>query len=189
MQVVYSGYTLFYASPCDYTRTDRFFRYAQGQAVMDGRQNGWMNVDLFKPEYAGKADYLRACARYRIAGSKFLTYGDLLGPIEPQKPVPMVEEDGLGWRVKRRASIPAAEGRLWRSEDGRLGVFLANYTGEPVPFALRIDPSEHGLKGARFTLTEVSPDGARPLGKAAGIIERSEMLAPAQLKLIEIAPE
>jgi hypothetical protein len=189
MQVVYSGYTLFFASPCDYTLTDRFFRYAQGQALIDGRQNGWMHVDLFTEPYARKADYLRACARYRIAGSKFLTYGDLLGPIEPQKPVPTVEEDGFGWGVKRRAAIPAAEGRLWRSEDGRLGVFLVNYTGEPVPFHFRIDPAVHGVKGARYALTEVSPDGAKPLGKASGAVLRSELLAPAGIRLIEIAPE
>ena len=84
MEMVYSGYTIFFASPCDITKSDRFFCYAQGQAWMDGRQNGWMSLDLFfKPENHLKADYLRACGRLRVATKPFLVYGRLLGPVEP----------------------------------------------------------------------------------------------------------
>lgn len=189
MQVVYSGYTLFYASPCDYTLSDRFFRFAQGQALMDGRQNGWMNVALFASGHARKIEYLRACARYRVAAAKFLTYGQMLEPLQPQKPVPAFQEDGFGWGVKHRGTVPSAEGRLWRSEDNHLGVVLANYTDQPVAFEWQVHPAEHGLKGNRFALAEIGPDSSKPLGKISGAIGRNETLGPAQIRIIEIAPE
>jgi hypothetical protein len=186
MQVVYSGYTLFFASPCDFTASERLFHFAQGQAFLDGRQIGWMSLNLFKPEYAGKAAYFRQCARYRVAARKFVTYGRLREPIEPFVAVPAFSEDGFGWAQKHRGTVPSAEGRLWQSEDGHLGVLLANYVNEEVPFAYRIDPAKFGLKGGRHRLSEITPEGSRELGLSAGVVERREVLAPLQIKVIEI---
>lgn len=146
MEVVYSGYTLFFGSPCDYTKSERFFNYAQGQALIDGRQNGWIGFGVFKPEHQRKAEYFRECGRMRVKGAKYLTYGRLLGPVEPLKPVATFTEEGFGWNRPRRGMVPAAEARLWLAEDGRLAIFFANYTDETVPFSYRIDPARFGLK-------------------------------------------
>ncbi len=88
METVYSGYAIFFGSPCDISKSDRFFCYAQGQALMDGRENGWMGLKLFKPENSNKVDFLRQCGRYRIATKPYLVYGRLLGPVEPQNVCP-----------------------------------------------------------------------------------------------------
>lgn len=189
MQVVYSGYTLFFGSPCDYSQSERFFRYAQGQALIDGRQNGWMGFGLMKPEHARKLDYLRECARYRVAGGRFLTFGRLLEPVTPLKPVPTFSEDVFGWQRKHRGTVPAAEARLWQAEDGRLAVFFANYVDEPVRFAYRVDPARFGLKGGRYQVRELRPAGEGTAEAVSGVVERTEELAPRRIKAIEIAGE
>jgi hypothetical protein len=139
MEVVYSGYTLFFGSPCDYGQSDRFFRYAQGQALIDGRQNGWMNLRLFSPKYERKVQFLKECARTRMASAKYLTYGRLIEPVMPLDAVPEFTEDAFGWYAKHRGSVPAAEARLWEAEDGSSAVFFANYTDERVPFRYRVE--------------------------------------------------
>jgi len=189
MEVVYSGHTIFFGSPCDITKSDRFFCYAQGQAFIDGRQNGWMSLDLFKPENSVKAEYLRQCGRFRVATQRYLVYGRLLGPLEPQNPVPTFTEEGFGFEKDiHRGTVPAAEGRLWQDEDGRLAVFLANYIDAPVEFKYSIDPAKFGLGGKRLELKEITPEGRGPISKVTRTVHRSETLGPRKLKVIEIAP-
>ena len=147
MQVVYSGYTLFFGSPCDYQQSDLFFRYAQGQALIDGRQNGWMKLGLFDPKYERKVQFLKACARTRAASAKYLTYGRLIEPLLPLDAVPAFSEDVFGWNRRHRGSAPVAEARLWQAEDGALAIFFANYGEERVPFRYRIDPVRSGGQG------------------------------------------
>jgi Domain of unknown function (DUF6259) len=157
MQVVYSGYTLFFGSPCDYEQSDRFFRYAQGQALIDGRQNGWMNLRLFDPKHERKVQYLSDCARTRTKYLKYLSYGELVEPVTPLDPVPVFTEEVFGWDHKHRGTVPAAEGRLWKAEDGSLALFFANYGDERVRFRYR-----------------------------TAMTERTEVLEPASVKVVEL---
>ena len=66
-QLVYSGYTLLFGSPCDYKRSTQFFAFGEGEAFLDGKQPGWINLGLFKPEYADKVGYFRQIGKYRVA--------------------------------------------------------------------------------------------------------------------------
>jgi hypothetical protein len=166
MQVVYSGYTLLFGSPCDYQQSDRFFRYGQGQALIDGRQNGWMNLRLFDPKHERKVQYLKECARTRAAYGKYLTYGQFLEPVSPLDAVPTFSEDVFGWNRKHRGSAPVAEARLWKAEDGGLAIFFANYGDERVRFRYRVDPARFGGK--------------------RGAIEHTESLEPASVKVVEL---
>jgi hypothetical protein len=191
MAVVYSGYTIFFGSPCDYKKTDRFFIYAQGRAFLDGRQNGWMDLGLFKPEYARKVDYLKKCGQYRVAARKFLTFGRLWGAIEPANYIPKFTEEGFGWALYekiRTPALPAAEARLWQSEDGCLGIFIVNYVDRNTPFAYTIDTSKYGLKAEKYHINEITPSGVLPITRVTGHIKRIETLKPQQIKVIEIAP-
>ncbi|MEN6600766.1 MAG: hypothetical protein ABFD86_00005, partial [Bryobacteraceae bacterium] len=181
------GYTIFFGSPCDITQDARLFRFAQGQALLDGRQNGWMSLALFKPEHAEKAAYFRQCARYRVAAKKYLTYGRLIAPIESSTSIPQFTNDQFGWNQKHRGTAPLAEGRLWQAEDGKLAVLLANYSDNEIPFTWRVDPAEYGLKGGAYTLASLAPEGTQALGGATGVIQHTEKLGPRQLRVIEIA--
>jgi hypothetical protein len=192
LQMVYSGYTLFFGSPCDYTKSDRFFVFAQGRALLHGRQNGWMDLGLFLPEHSSKAAYLKQCGRYRVATSKFLTLGRLWGPIEPSNDVPKFQLDDLGWgmyEAMRTAQVPKAEARLWQAEDGCLGIFLANYMDEEVPYAYTLNPEKYGLCADRYKLTEIGPNGAASLDTVTGVIKRRELLGPRMIRVVEVSPD
>jgi hypothetical protein len=167
METVYSGYTLLFGSPCDYRQSDRFFRYAQGQAFIDGRQNGWMDAGLFDGTHQPKVQYLKDCARAHAAYGKFLTYGRLLEPVRPLDAVPVFTEKIFGWKRDQAGTVPAAEARLWQAEDGEMAIFFANYSGERVPFRYRLDPGAFGGK--------------------RGTIERTEVLEPASIKVVGIS--
>ena len=191
LQVVYSGYTLFFGSPCDYTKGDPLFVFAQGRAFIDGRQNGWMDLGLFQPEHSRKVDYLKRCGQYRVATRRFLTFGRLWGPTEPTNRIPVLRLDNLGWgmyEATRAAEVPSAEGRLWQSEDGHLAIVLANYADEEIRYACAIKPEEYGLHADRYRLTDITPDGTSPEAEVTGVIHREEVLGPRTIKIIEISP-
>jgi hypothetical protein len=172
----------------DFTQSEQLFNFAEGQAFLDGRQIGWIGLGLFRPEHRRKAEYFRECARYRIAAKKYVTYGRLITPIYPLSNVPTFTDDNFGWSRKHRGKAPLAEGRLWQAEDGRLGVLLANYSDEEIAFTWRVDPARYGMKGGSYTLTDLTPEGARALGATSGAIERTEKLAARKVRVIEVAP-
>ncbi|MGD0498046.1 MAG: DUF6259 domain-containing protein [Bryobacteraceae bacterium] len=187
MEVVYSGYTLFFDTPTG-RGSDRLFHFGLGQGLIDGRQNSGSLDVILRPENAARAAYLRQCVRYRVATKKYLTFGRLLEPIDPVKPVPTFTEQGFGQGTSQHeGTVPSAEGRLWQAEDGRLGIFLVNYTDQVVPFSYRIDPAKFGLKGARYSLAEIGPDGSAPIGDSSGVIERTEQLGAGRIMVIEIS--
>ena len=190
INVVYSGYTIFFGSPCNYEKcSDQLFNFAQGQAFIFGRQNGWMNLGLFKSKYAHKAAYLKECSRYRVAAKNFLLYGRLLGPVLPTNNIPTFTDDGFGrWSQKHTATIPCAKATLWKSEDGHLGIFIANFVDKQVPFSISIDPKEYGLNSTKYTLIEITPNGKIPLHAVSGVVNLTELLKADAIKVIEIAP-
>ena len=196
MNVIYSGYTIFFGSPINLARSERLFHYWQGRCLIDGRQLGFMGLDLFKPENSSKAEYLRECARYRIATRQYVQYGRMLGPIEPENAVPVFTEEGLGhdssWQnnpsLYHKGKAPAAEARLWQAENGHLAVFLANYVDQATDFKYSLDPAKYGLKGTRFELKEIGPQATGSHTTITGKIQRTESLAPRQIKVIEITP-
>jgi hypothetical protein len=102
--------------------------------------------------------------------------------------VPTFTEEGFGFGNKHKGTVPAAEGRLWQAENGRLAVFLANYIDQPVEFKYHIDPAQFGLKGKRFELKEITPEGTTPITSVPGPVQRTESLGPRKIKVIEIAP-
>ncbi len=191
MQMVYSGYAIFFGSTCDYTKSPNYFRYAQGQAFIDGRQNGWMDLGLFKAEYMGKADYLKQCAKYRINTLKFLVYGQLLDPVIPSKGIERFTDNGFGWGMyekQRSANVPCAEARLWKSEEGHLAIFFANYVDKTIDFSYKINPGNYGLPKGKWQIKEIGWKSSKNIGEFTDFIDRTEVLAPGMIKVIELAP-
>ncbi len=151
--MIYSGYTLFFGSTCDYTKSDNYFRYAQGHAFIDGQQNGWMDLGLFKPEYMEKVSYLKQCGKYRMSTLKYLVNGQLLDPVIPIEKIDTFTDDGFGWGMyedQRSANIQSAEARLWKSEEGTLPIFFANYVDKNIYFHYKINPGDYGLPQGKW---------------------------------------
>jgi len=195
-EVIYSGYFIGFGTPVNLAGSDRFFRFWQGRGLLDGRQLGFIGLDLFKPENSTKAEYLRECARYRVATKQYLEFGRMLCPLEPENDVGTFTENRFGFDPSgqddpsyyHKGTVPSAEGRLWQAEDGSLAAFLVNYMDTPVDFRYCIDPGKFGLKGKRFELKEIGPEVVGRPATVSGPVERTESLAPRQIKVIEIAP-
>ena len=191
VQRVYSGYTLFFGSNCDYTKGDNYFRYAQGQAFIDGRQNGWMDMGLFKPEYNAKADYLKQCGKNRVNTLKYLVYGQLLDLVLPVKKMETFGDDGFGSgrdEAQRSANVPCAEARLWKSEEGTLAIFFANYMDKKIPFSYQINPGDYGLPKGKWTIKEIGLNSTKIIGEFNASLLRTEFLEPGTIKVVELVP-
>jgi len=187
LQVVYSGYTLFYASRCDFRKSDQLFNFCVGQGFIDGKQIGWMDFDLFRPEFSKKVEYMKNCAKYRMATRKYLTFGRLWEPIYPDNRIPVFEEEFPGGGV-HTGTAPCAEARLWQAEDGKIAIFIANYVNQKVEFTYTIHPEKYGLEDANYQVTEITPEGNNPISRAGRKISRTEILEPNKVKVIEFAP-
>ena len=187
-EVVYSGYTLFYGTVCDFRKSDRLFNFSVGQGFIDGKQVGWMDFDLFRrPQFSAKVDFLRQCARLRMATRKFHTFGRLWEPVVPTDPVPVFEEefrDG-GVHIGR---VPSVEARLWQAEDGHLALFLANYVDKEIPFSYVLDPAKYGLAAERYEITEITPEKTISVARVGRTIKRTETMPARSVRVLEMAP-
>lgn len=191
INVVYSGYAIFFGSPCNYKKcSDDVFNFAEGQAFIFGRQNGWMDLGLFKPKYSKQVAFLRECARLRVATKDFYLYGRLLGMVEPTNNIPTFTSSEFGrWKKKHTGTVPDAKATLWKSKDGNLGVFIANFVQNKVPFTFSINPGKYGVKGSKFELIEITPQGKKPIRTVSGVVRMTETLPAASVKVIEIKPD
>lgn len=187
---VYSGYSLYFGSPAWFEQGDRAWIMAQGRSFLWGSQNGWMGFELFKPEHAPKAAYLKKVGMYRAAAKKFLTFGELVDLIEPTNSVETVTEVWPDHENKpRNATLPSIQGAVWKAEDGTLGVFLANYLDKDNMIEFAIDPSAYGMRSgsAGFTVARICPEGNQNEGTVpSGIIKRTETLGPWEIRVLEI---
>ncbi len=192
MPAVYSGYTIYFASPHDLSSTDRSFVMCQGRDFLWGCQNGWMGFDLLEPQHAEKAAYLKKIGQYRIAGKDFLTFGELVDIVKPENTVPLVTEIWKNQRgEERNATIPSAMATVWKSEDGRLAVFMANFLDTENTLRYSVNPGTYGIEvGSGYRILNVSPEGsyAEASVEKEGII-RTDRLMPREIRIIEIVPE
>lgn len=188
---VYSGYSIYFSSPAWFQHGDRAWIMVQGRDFLWGVQNGWMGLELMAPEHAKKAAYLKNVGKYRIAGKKFLTYGELVDIVEPDTPLDTVTEQ---WPDQgnnpREATLPVIQGAVWKAEDGSLGIFLVNHLEETASIDYSIDPSRYGVDSADgYTVMTVTPDGTGSEGPAPrGIVRRSDTLGPWEIRMLEVRP-
>jgi len=187
---VYSGYSIYFSSPAWFQHGDRAWIMAQGRAFLWGSQNGWMRLELFKPEHSKKAAYLKNIGKYRIAAKKFLTFGELVNLIKPTNSVKTITEPwpdhGNNFRT---ATLPNIQGSIWKAEDGTLGIFLANYLEKNNTIEFTIDPTKYGLiaASAGYTITQIQPEGNQVEGGAPrGVLNRTEALGPWEIRILEI---
>ncbi len=188
---VYSGYSLYFSSPAWFEHGDRSWIMVQGRDFLWGTQNGWMSMELMAPEHKNKAAFLKQVGKYRVAGRKFLTYGELVDLVQADNTLPTVTET---WPDQsnnpREATLPAVQGAIWKAEDGTLGVFLVNYREEDTAIEFTVDPARYGLSEANggYTVTEITPDSRMEAENISGdVISRKETLGPWEIRLLEIA--
>ena len=186
---VYSGYSIYFGSPAWFEHGDRAWIMAQGRAFLWGSQNGWMGFELFRPEHAKKAAFLKKVGKYRLAGKKFLTYGELVDLVSLTNHVETITEVWPDHGNKpRNATLPSVQGAIWRAEDGTLGIFLVNYLEKENTVEFQIDPDRYGLGGsAKLTITQIrSEENHVEEAVPYEPISRTETLGPWEICMLEI---
>ncbi|MFQ6096134.1 MAG: DUF6259 domain-containing protein, partial [Armatimonadota bacterium] len=190
---VYNDYTTYFASRTDLNITPRAFQMIQGRDFIWGSQLGWLPLELLDERHRPKAEYLRRLGRHREVTRKFVTFGQLLGDLEPTREIPRIAEEWRGWRGgPLRAELPSVMGSVWRASDGSLGLFIVNLDTAPHNFAYSCGTESVG--GAAFArsgivLRRITPAGTAPIAKyPRSLIEREEQLGPGEIRVIEIRP-
>ena len=193
MTAVYGGYSLYFGSPHAFDVSDRSWVMSQGRDFLFGSQNGWVGINLYSdPKYSAKAEYMRKIGQYRIANKKFLTYGELMDEIRPTAPVEDITENWPTHRGSPKdATIPSVMGTVWKSEDGHIGIFIANYLDEETSFSYRLDLDKYNVRASEsqeYEMSLITPESREIMGyHYPGPVIRTEDLGPREIRVIEIA--
>ena len=154
------------------------------------------SLSLHKPGQKELFDFLSLVVGYykQDTAKKFLTYGRLMRPLtflEPT-PMPMLSFDLKGYAYNHgRVELPALMSGVFRSEDGDLGIFVANTGDEDLAYQADIDPARYGLPtDAVFDVDTFSPDSATQnvLREAKGVVPLEGSLPAHRLTMFRLKP-
>ena len=166
MPYLYSGYILFLPS-MDHGVIQNIDAYAmmQGRFFLWGimphahqrefEQNIHPGGDPQKS--AACHAYLKELIKVRNGAKEFMVYGSLLGELEPSVPVPHLTAKWQNTQNRQintaSVTLPAVQASLWRSETGRIGIAVVNYSSVSCRFKsegkYKIDVNMPG-RSARF---------------------------------------
>jgi hypothetical protein len=150
-----------------------------------------MDLGLFKPVYKEKVRFVKQCGKYRMSTLKYLVNGQLLDPVIPIGEIDTFTDDGFGWGMyedQRSAKIQSADARLWKSEEGTLAIFFANYVDKKIHFHYKINPGDYGLPQGKWQIKEIEKKSIKNIGEFTDIMDRAEILEPGAIKVIELVP-
>ncbi|MBI3991558.1 MAG: hypothetical protein HY350_05355, partial [Candidatus Omnitrophica bacterium] len=187
LTTVYSGYNhIYFGSNTFFDVGNRAWIMREGRDFLWGIQNGWMDPSwLMKPEYSVMAGFLKKICKYRIAGKKFLAFGELSGLIaHPHETVTEKWSEG-------ETALPVIQGSVWKAEDGSLGIFLVNYINEERSIEIEIEPVKYGMEPGQkgYKITQIDTEGNLPKEKRildADKIILNETIGPWDIRLLEV---
>ncbi|MHB9071218.1 MAG: DUF6259 domain-containing protein [Sedimentisphaerales bacterium] len=159
-----------------------------GQTYIWGNQPGWTRADIvsFSPQ---AALYVKKLMDARYRAMKFLNTGDMMRQLTVTKPLPDIRTI---WRVCDTPEhiMPAVINSVWKASDGTIGLVLVNISEEPQTITYRYDLGGCGIDGKKFILTRIDTPKRDRLESINGLIlERSDTVEGAGVKIIEISPD
>jgi hypothetical protein len=189
MEMVYSGYTLYFGSRAD-ALPDEIFNMVEGRAFLWGHQNGWMSPYYLKEGHEKKAEFMKKVGKYRRATRCFLTYGEMLELIKPTNNIPVIQGDYKNINGSRqKIEYPAVMGSVWKSEDGRIGVYLANFEEKENNIQFVLDLNEYS-NADKYKVWKVDEDGKRAsTGRiGASLHAFNQSIEPFGIRVLELEP-
>ncbi|MBT3288016.1 MAG: hypothetical protein HN380_11775, partial [Victivallales bacterium] len=167
LPAVYTGYTIYFTSPQDPKDNLAAFAMAQGRDFLWGCQLGWNSNWLLAEANREKLDFMIRASQVRLAAQKFMVHGQLLDEIRPTEPVPSMT---VTWnrRTAHPATLPAAQGTIWRSLDGELAAVFFNAADEPRELAWQVKPADWGIKGDAWLVERLLTEGTVPTQTTEG---------------------
>ncbi|MBQ7208204.1 MAG: hypothetical protein IJS01_10445 [Lentisphaeria bacterium] len=166
MPYLYSGYVLSFSDLAHGVVQDadayamiqgRFFLWGVMPHVHQREFEGETYPGGNPRESAARHAYLRELVGARSGAKEFMIYGSFLGELEPSVPIPSLTAEWKHIQKRKHISasvtLPAVQASLWRSEAGKIGVAVVNYSTRPCRFKsegkYRIDVTMPG-RSARF---------------------------------------
>jgi hypothetical protein len=133
---------------------------------------------------------MKKIGKYRIATRHFLTYGELSELIKPTNNVPLIQgnynsADGN----TRKFEYPAVMGSVWKSEDGRIGVYMANFEEKENKFQFVLDLKKYSAAG-KYKVYQIDEDGSRVYLRQldSSVQAFSESIASFGIRVLELEP-
>ena len=165
LPAVYSGYTIYFASPQSARDTEESFCVAQARDFLWGCQLGWNDPWILQEANRIKQQFQCELCRYRLAAKNFLVYGQLVDEVHPSA---AVQEAKLVWNrnTPHTARLPEVMGTVWRDGAGRMAVFVVNASGSPQTFSFQIAPERWLGERGPWRLSLLTPEGEMPLERA-----------------------
>jgi hypothetical protein len=151
---VYSERTItfgFLYFPVDDLQRSLPFRAKMARAFVWGAQLGWIQPGvIMSPEHAREAEFLRNLARCRRFGHDFVLSGNFLGAVNVRGDNPRLKGTASGsFGGTYRIDLPAVLGSAWLSEEGKLGVLLANMSDEPHAVEVTLPLAAAGIRASK----------------------------------------
>jgi len=189
LPAVYSGYTIYFTSPQDARDDLDAFAMAQGRDFLWGCQLGWNGSWLLGPEHREKLAFELELCRMRLAGKDFMVFGELVGEVRPLHPLPL-RTTVWNRSTPHPASLPTVQGTLWRTRDGRLGVFLVNYGDRPAAIAYELRPGDWlAAAAAGWLVQRLTPQGTSPWQEVAEpVVRRQDVLGAREVRALVLSP-
>ena len=160
---------------------------AMGQFFVWGSHIGHVRRDIVRYAPEG-AKYLKQLVDARLAGKKFLAYGEMLRTPRLLKKLP---EINVHWE---RADFPevtlaTVQHSAWKAPDGTIGLVFANVTQAEQEIAYGIDLRESGLVAPLVAIKQLFPaQDDRGEQSAGGALRRTEKLPPRGVLVLEVSP-
>ncbi len=149
-------------------RKDAFFIEATSLFI-EGSQVGRirlrprdMNVSLKNPEHREIVDFLAQVVGYykQPHAKKFLAYGRVLRPLNFTTPASMPQLTYTAGYVTTPCQFPALTSGTFLAEDGDVGIFVANASGNNLDYSAQFDLTPYEDIPARtWKVTQVAADG------------------------------
>ncbi len=175
LPAVYSGYTIYFASPGGMGGSDIKFISTLGRDVLWGCKPGRFSYNsLFNPANKKKLNYFKTLGQAHYSGRKYFVYGEFLKQFESDQKC-------------KETNIPLQMSTLWIAEDGSLALVIANFSEEAASFPVDLTLSDYTPDGSVYKRTyDLGNTTESDVKIKDQKINESVDMEPLEIKIIEI---
>jgi len=129
------------------------------------------SLSFQNPAHKEMLNFLKRMVDYykQDTAKKFLVYGRLLRPLTFTRPSPMP----MLLYGNKKGRFPSLMSGVFRSDDGEVGIFMANAGANDLRYEAKVNPAQYGMPAdAAIDVESIASDGAsrNVLSKARGIV-------------------
>jgi hypothetical protein len=173
MAAIYHDYLITYGTCCLPSEGEVPFVSKWARDYLWGLQLGWeiYAKDIENPEYQTQFMFLKALIERRKTAHEFLTYGEMLRPLDLKGDFPSIKTTWLTKHLLKETAmvqLPSVMNSVWKAPDGKLGIILVNIDTVPhkVEFQLNAGLLSETLANTDLSASKIGMGNqAKELGK------------------------